>query len=57
MADNTIKLTDENAARGDEATQVASKTGTTAGAIFERRDPVRDSCDAAADRRGALDRL
>ena len=41
MADNTIKLTDENAARGDEATQVTSKTGATAGAIFERRDPVR----------------
>ena len=41
MADNTIKLTDENAARADETPQVASKTDATAGAIFERRDPVR----------------
>ena len=41
MADNIIKLTDENAARADEATRVASKTDVTAGAIFERRDPVR----------------
>ena len=41
MADNMIKLTNENAARGDEVAQVASKTGATAGAIFERRDPVR----------------
>ena len=41
MPDNIIKLTDENAARGDEVAQVASKTGATAGAIFERRDPVR----------------
>ena len=41
MADNIIKLTDENAARADEATRVASNTDATAGAIFERRDPVR----------------
>ena len=41
MTDKIIKLIDENAARGDEATQVASKTSATAGAIFERRDPVR----------------
>ena len=41
MTDNIIKLTDENAARADEATQVASNTDATAGAIFERRDPVR----------------
>ncbi len=41
MADNIIKLTDENAARADEATPVASNTDATAGAIFERRDPVR----------------
>jgi len=41
MADNIIKLTDENAARAEEATRVASNTGATAGAIFERRDPVR----------------
>ena len=40
MADNIIKLTDENAARADEATRVASNTDATAGAIFERRDPV-----------------
>ena len=41
MADNIIKLTDENAARADEATRVASNTDATAGAVFERRDPVR----------------
>ena len=41
MADNIINLTDENAARTDEATRVASTTDATAGAIFERRDPVR----------------
>ena len=41
MADNIIKLTDENAARAEEATRVASNTNATAGAIFERRDPVR----------------
>ncbi len=41
MADKIIKLTDENAARADEATRVASNTDATAGAIFERRDPVR----------------
>lgn len=37
MANNIIKLTDENAARAEEATRVASN----ADAIFERRDPVR----------------
>ena len=41
MADNIIKFTDENVARADEATRVASNTDETAGAIFERRDPVR----------------
>ena len=41
MADNIIKLTDESAARANEATRVASNTDETAGAIFERRDPVR----------------
>ena len=41
MADNIIKLTDENAARAEEATRVASNTDATASAIFERRDAVR----------------
>ena len=41
MPDHIIKLTDENAARAEEAARVASKAGTTAGAIFERRDPVK----------------
>ncbi len=41
MADDIIKLTDENAARAEEATRVASNTDAAAGAIFERRDPVR----------------
>ena len=41
MADNIIKLTDEHAARAEEAARVASHTGATAGAIFERRDPVK----------------
>jgi FeS assembly SUF system protein len=41
MPDNIIKLTDEHAARADEAARVASKAGATAGAIFERRDPVK----------------
>ncbi len=41
MADNIIKLTDENAPRAEEATRVASNVDATAGAIFERRDPVR----------------
>ena len=41
MADKIIKLTDENAARAEEETRVASNTNATAGAIFERRDPVR----------------
>ena len=41
MADNIIKLTDANAAHADEAARAASNAGATAGAIFERRDPVR----------------
>ena len=41
MADHIIKLTDEHAARADEAARVASHAGATAGAIFERRDPVK----------------
>ena len=41
MADNIIKLTEEHAARAEEAARVASHAGETAGAIFERRDPVR----------------
>ena len=40
MADTIIKLTDEHAARAEQA-RVTSNTGATAGAIFERRDPVR----------------
>jgi FeS assembly SUF system protein len=41
MADNIIKLTDEHAARAEEAARGASHAGATAGAIFERRDPVK----------------
>jgi FeS assembly SUF system protein len=41
MADNIIKLTEEHAARAEDAARVASQAGATAGAIFERRDPVR----------------
>ena len=41
MADNIIKLTDEHAARAEEAARVASHAGATAGAIFERRNPVK----------------
>jgi FeS assembly SUF system protein len=41
MADNIIKLTDENAARAEQAARVASNAGATAAAIFERRNPVR----------------
>jgi FeS assembly SUF system protein len=41
MADNIIKLTDEHAARAEEAARVASNAGAAAGAIFERRDPVK----------------
>ena len=41
MPDNIIKLTDEHATRAEEAARVASKAGATAGAIFERRDPVK----------------
>jgi FeS assembly SUF system protein len=41
MPNNIIKLTDVNATHADEATRAASDAGATAGAIFERRDPVR----------------
>jgi FeS assembly SUF system protein len=42
MADKIIKLTDEHAARSEEAARAASHAaGATAGAIFERRDPVK----------------
>ena len=41
MPDNIIKLIDEHAARSEEAARVASNAGVTAGAIFERRDPVK----------------
>ena len=41
MTDHIIKLTDEHAARAEEAARAASNAGATAGAIFERRDPVR----------------
>jgi FeS assembly SUF system protein len=40
MTDNIIKLTDEQAARAEEAAR-ASHAGATADAIFERRDPVK----------------
>jgi FeS assembly SUF system protein len=40
MADKIIKLSDEHAARAEEAARAASRAGATAGAIFERRDPV-----------------
>jgi FeS assembly SUF system protein len=40
MTDKIIKLTDEQAARVEEAARAASHAGATAGAIFERRDPV-----------------
>ena len=41
MANNIIRLTDEHAARAEEAARVASHAGATAGEIFERRDSVR----------------
>ena len=41
MTDKIIKLTDEHAARADEAARAASHAGATAGTIFERRDPVK----------------
>ena len=41
MTDNIIKLTEEHAARTDEEARVASHAGAIAGAIFERRNPVR----------------
>ena len=37
MPDNIIKLTDEHAARAEQA----AKAGATADAIFEHRDPVK----------------
>ena len=40
MTDKIIKLTDEHAARAEEAARAASHADATAGAIFERRDPV-----------------
>ena len=36
-----IKLTEEHAARTEEEARVASNAGATAGAIFERRNPVK----------------
>jgi FeS assembly SUF system protein len=41
MADNIIKLIDEHAARAEDAARAVSQAGPTAGAIFERRDPVK----------------
>ena len=41
MADNIIKLTDDNATRAEQAARVASNAGATAAAIFERRNPVK----------------
>jgi FeS assembly SUF system protein len=44
MADDVIKLVkldDEQAARAEEAARAPSNGGATAGAIFERRDPVK----------------
>jgi FeS assembly SUF system protein len=41
MGANIIKLTDENAARAEEAARAASNAASTAGGIFARRDPVR----------------
>jgi FeS assembly SUF system protein len=41
MADNIIKLTDENAVLAGEAARQASSEGATAAAIFERSDPVK----------------
>ena len=40
MTDKIIKLTDEHAAHAAEAARAASHAGATAGAIFERREPV-----------------
>src|ERR1700676_1224890 len=40
--DSTVsEITDEHAVRAEEAARVASHAGATAGAIFERRDPVK----------------
>jgi FeS assembly SUF system protein len=40
MADKIMKLIDENGARAEQAARAASSAGPTAGAIFERRNPV-----------------
>jgi FeS assembly SUF system protein len=41
MTDNIIKLTEGHGARTEEEARVASNAGATAGAIFERRNPVK----------------
>ena len=41
MTDKIIKLNDEQAMRAEETARAASRAGATAGAIFERRDPVK----------------
>jgi FeS assembly SUF system protein len=41
MTDRIFKLTDDNAARAEEAARVASSARATTGAIFEHRDPVK----------------
>jgi FeS assembly SUF system protein len=41
MANNIIKLIEDRAVRTDEEARAPSAAGTTAGAIFERRDPVK----------------
>jgi FeS assembly SUF system protein len=41
MANNIIKLIEDRAVRTDEEAHAPSTAGATAGAIFERRDPVK----------------
>jgi FeS assembly SUF system protein len=41
MANNVIKLIEDRAVRTDEEAHAPSASGATAGAIFERRDPVK----------------
>ena len=41
MANNIIKLIEDRAVRTDEEARAPSTAGATAGAIFERRDPVK----------------
>jgi FeS assembly SUF system protein len=41
MANNIIKLIEDRAVRTDEEAHAPSAAGATAGAIFERRDPVK----------------